>query len=430
MTNFNFPYSKDDWINKYDMCVENYHKHTTWSNFFQIDSTTSLEQFLKKIDERHGTMLFSGEHGFQGEWLKVWDLCRQTENEEFRNKLGIHNPIKFRYSSEIYWVKDPDPYLKDNTNCHMVVVARTEKGIRQLNYLISEASDHGYYYRPRVGLEQILSLDPEDVYICSACLAGWKYNDADDIWLRIADHFGDSFFFEYQSHNTDKQKRLNAHIYDLSQKHGIQTIIGLDTHYIDEEDRVKRDNLLKRKGIFYEDEVGWYMDYPTGKELHQRMVDQNIIPKEEIANAMMNTHVFRDGCEEFDYDTGFKIPILDEYKNLSYEERANELAKILNTEYLKEPQSQERKDGIAYEFGQIKDSQTADYFLDNYRIIKNAIDNHGGQLTTTSRGSAASYYCSKLCGFTTIDRFNVEVPIYPERFITKERILSAHQMPD
>lgn len=36
----------------------------------------------------------------------------------------------------------------------------------------------------------------------------------------------------------------------------------------------------------------------------------------------------------------------------------------------------------------------------------------------------------KLLGFTSLDRFESEVPIYPERFITKDRILSSHQMPD
>lgn len=32
-------------------------------------------------------------------------------------------------------------------------------------------------------------------------------------------------------------------------------------------------------------------------------------------------------------------------------------------------------------------------------------------------------------GITTLDRFSAEVPIYPERFLTKERVLSG-QMPD
>ena len=85
---------------------------------------------------------------------------------------------------------------------------------------------------------------------------------------------------------------------------------------------------------------------------------------------------------------------------------------------------------MLYEYGEIDGSGTADYFIDNYSLVKLAADKYGGQLTTTSRGSASSYYSSKLLGFTTMDRFEAEVPIYPERFITKDRILSSHQMPD
>ena len=46
-----------------------------------------------------------------------------------------------------------------------------------------------------------------------------------------------------------------------------------------------------------------------------------------------------------------------------------------------------------------------------------------------NRGSAASFITNKLLGLTTVDRFNADIPIYPERFLTKERVL-AGQMPD
>lgn len=111
----------------------------------------------------------------------------------------------------------------------------------------------------------LFELDEDDVYITSACIAGWKYEDATEIWYRVAKHFGSSFFLEYQANNTDEQKKINSIIYELSQSAGIKTIIGLDTHYISEEDRIKRDNLLKRKGIRYPEENGWYMD-PFFKE--------------------------------------------------------------------------------------------------------------------------------------------------------------------
>ena len=70
-----------------------------------------------------------------------------------------------------------------------------------------------------------------------------------------------------------------------------------------------------------------------------------------------------------------------------------------------------------------------DYFLTSKAIVDEAVKNQGGILTTTSRGSAASFITNKLLGLTTVDRFNADIPIYPERFLTKERVL-AGQMPD
>ena len=446
---FNFPYDVEKWLDEMNMLMENYHKHTTWSDLVQIDSATSVEDFIRISDSYGCKCYFSGEHGYQGEWLKMYDICKSTLDEKTREKMKIKNPIGFRYSVEAYWVKDKDKIFyetytdkkgkeqtrekKDNANCHMVIIARTYNAMRKLNYILSCGHVDGFYYKPRIDLKLLFELDKDDVYITSACIAGWKYEDAEDVWLKIWEHFGDSFFLEYQTHNTKEQKDLNKKIYNMSQKYGIQTIIGLDTHYISQEDCIKRDNLLTRKGIHYSEEDGWYMDFPNGKEVYRRMVEQSVLPPEEILYAMMNTHVFIDGCQDLTYDTGFKIPILDEYRDYDYEKRAEILKSILEDKYEKEDdehRTEDRKEGMLYEFGEVKGSGTVDYFLDNYALVDLAVTKYGGQLTTTSRGSASSYYSSKLLRFTTMDRFEAEVPIYPERFITKDRILSSHQMPD
>jgi DNA polymerase III alpha subunit/intein/homing endonuclease len=428
---FEFPYDVSDWINNMNMMMENYHKHTTWSDLIQIDSATDIIDFMKKLDSYECKCLFSGEHGYQGEWLYIYDVCKNTYDENARKKMGLKNPLQFRYSTEAYWVKDRKE--KDRTNCHIVIVARTYQAMRKLNYILSMASIDGFYGKPRIDLDLLFQLTKDEVYITSACIAGWKYDDAKDIWLKIWRHFGDSFFLEYQTHNTQPQKDLNLLIYDMSQEYGIQTIIGLDTHYINEEDRIKRDNLLKRKGQHYDDENGWYMDFPSGYGAYKRMEEQCVLPKEEIIYSMMNTHVFLNGCDDITINTDFKIPILPQYQKYNYNERSKILSEILNDKFENEDdehKTEDRNQGMLYEYGEVDGSNTVDYFLDNNALVDLAVTKYNGQLTTTSRGSASSYYTSKLLGFTTMDRFESEVPIYPERFITRDRILSSHQMPD
>ena len=434
---FTFPYDISDWVNNMSMMVENYHRHTTWSDFVQIDSATSIPDFMALHEEYGCKLYFSTEHGYQGEWLKVYDECDKNGN------------LKFRYGAEVYWVKDTEAIIqeeyedkkgeikirekKDDTNCHMVIIARTYNAMRKLNYLISCAHTDGFYRKPRIGLDQLFTLSPDDVYITSACVAGWKYENASEIWYSIWQHFGDSFFLEYQANNTDEQKEINKIILTMHQSFGIQTIIGLDTHYLNDEDRIKRDNLLKRKGISYPEEEGWFMDFPSGVELYHRMVDQGVVPLEDIIYSMMNTHVFVDGCEDISIDKEFKIPILPSLQDKTYDERCKILKEILYEKFSQEDiekQTEERRKAIDYEWDQYCGSGTADYALSNYSLVKLAIEKYGWQLTTTSRGSASSFYTSKLLGFTTIDRFDAEVPIYPERFVTKERVLSSHQMPD
>ena len=408
---FAFPYTPQEWSKS--MIMENYHSHTGFSNTIIMDSPVSVQDYVKRINEFGGKCLFSGEHGSQGNHIEVYDIAAK-------------NNLKYVHSAEAYWVKDR--HEQDNTNCHICIIALNAQARQELNYILSLANEDGYYYRPRLDLELILGLNAQDFIITSACVAGWEYEDSDEIWLKIAKHFGENFFFEVQNHNTDRQKELNEHILQLAQANNIDIICGLDSHYIYENESIKRDCIIKFKKSENENELGWYMDYPDGKEVYRRFIEQGVLNEEQILRAMMNTNVFTVKCQEIVLDKHFKIPVY--YKNTSYEDRVKIFKALLNQKYQNEKlKSQEKIEGIQYEAEQIIDSGVVDYFLTNYHIVKNAIDNKDGVLTTTSRGSAASFIVNKLLGLTTVDRFNSEIPIYPERFLTKERVQSG-QMPD
>lgn len=408
---FKFPYSVDDYAE--NLYLENYHCHKDFSNVSTADCAESIENYANRIHQFGTKCLFSGDHGSQGNQFYVYKVA---ENEK----------LKYIHSCEAYWVKDRKE--KDRANCHMVIAAKNAEGREDINYALSIANEDGYYYKPRIDLELLFNIPKDNVIVTSACISGWNYEDAEEIWLKIHDYFGDNFFLEIQYHNTEKQKRLNERILSLAKKYNIQIICGLDSHYVKDENSVKRDQILKYKDISYPDEYGWYMDYPDTKTVICRLKEQGVLSDEEIMRSIMNTNVFVSECDEIVLDRTFKIPSV--CKGKTYEEKCRVYKNLLNTAYAKEKEkTKEKANGIRYEAKEVIESNVVDYFLTSQRIVHDAVNNEGGILTRTSRGSAASFITNKLLGLTTVDRFNADIPIYPERFLTKERVL-AGQMPD
>ena len=408
---FKFPYSAEDYVK--NLYLENYHCHKDFSNTSTPDCAESINAYADRVHEFGTKCLYSGEHGSQGNQFQVY-------------KVAESEHLKYIHSSEVYWVKDRKE--KDRANCHMIVAAKNAEGRGDINFALSMANIDGYYYKPRIDLELLFNIPKDNVIVTSACVAGWNYEDAEDIWLKIHEYFGDNFFLEVQYHNTDKQKELNKKILRIAKEHNIQIICGLDSHYVKEENAVKRDQILKYKNINYPDEEGWYLDYPDTPTVIKRFEEQGVLNREEIYRAIMNTNVFVAECEEIVLDRKFKIPSV--YKGKNYKEKCKIYKDVLNKAYAKEKEkSKEKADGIRYEAKQVMEAGVVDYFLTSKAIVDDAIKNEGGILTTTSRGSAASFITNKLLGLTTVDRFNADIPIYPERFLTKERVL-AGQMPD
>lgn len=88
----------------------------------------------------------------------------------------------------------------------------------------------------------------------------------------------------------------------------------------------------------------------------------------------------------------------------------------------------EREEGIRYETDTIVSTNMSDYFLLDYAIVKRAKE-LGGIITPTGRGSGVSFFSNTLLGFSSVDRFSILVEMYPDRFISADRILAGN-LPD
>lgn len=401
---------------------QNYHRHTSKSNVLVPDSTVSNEDYaLRAVELGHG-IISTMEHGNQGYYIEGHRLAEE------------HN-LKFVFGAEAYWVKDRT--LPDPANGHIYIGARNENGRQCINDILSEANLTGFYKRPRIDVPLLLSLPKDDVIVTSACVAFWKYDDVDSIVEELSQHFGRNFFLEVQYHHTESQKQLNQHILELRDRLKIPLIMGCDSHYILPQQSQDRDDLMLSKGISYEDEEGWFMDYPDGDEAYQRFLGQDVLSEAQIDEAMSNTNVFLE-VEKYDsevFDSSLKLPKLPRMRDWTQEQRdeayertvwqgwENYKSKVpedLHSHYVAEIQS---------EINSVKECHMADYFLIDYEIVKRG-KKMGGLLTKTGRGSAVSFITNMLLGFTEVDRIAAKVKMYPDRFMTATRILEAGTLPD
>jgi DNA polymerase III alpha subunit len=400
--------------------MENYHKHTYGSNISTPDSTVSIEDYAKRAVELGQKSICSVEHGWQGKYHEYYEIAQ---------KYGL----KFIFGTEAYWVMDR--HSTDKSNCHIIILAKNEDGRQEINEILSTANEDGYYYKPRIDPELIFELSPKNVFVTSACVAFWKYDRIEDFVKQLHDYFGENFMLEIQNHNTEKQIELNQRIKTLADKYGIELIAGLDSHYIYPEQARDRDEYLKSKGLHYEDEDGWYMDYPDEQTTLNRFMEQGIWNEKEVLRAIDNSNIVL-GFEDYDsevFKKNRKLPTLypgktQEEKNLIYGRLITRLFKEY-TDGMSPEEYQKYFEGVKMEVDTYKETGMVDYPLLDYAIVKRGLEK-GGIITATGRGSAVGYFTNTLCGFSKVDRFKAPIKLYPERFISKTRILETNSLPD
>lgn len=398
-----------------------YHRHSFFSNPATPDSVVSNEEYALRAKELGHKVISGCEHATVGRYIEGYELAKKYD-------------LKFVFGLESYIVKDR--FEKDKTNAHIILLAKNENGRKAINRIISEANLSGFYYRARIDFGLLYSLPKDDVWVSSACLGGvWKYPDADDMILDMKNYFGSNFFLEVQNHNVDSQRQLNSHILDLHNEYKIPLIFGTDSHYIYPNQAKDRDDYLLSKHIVYEDENNWYLDYPDDDTAKKRFEIQGILSDAEIDEAMNNTNILLE-VEEYTseiFQKNVKLPTL--YPDKTQNEKNKIFEDVIwnawNEEKVNIPEEKRSHyiDEIKKEIKVVIDTKMADYFLIDREVVAKG-KALGGTITMTGRGSAPSFYLCKLLGLTTIDRISSPVKLFPERFMTTERILEAQSLPD
>jgi DNA polymerase III alpha subunit len=394
------------------MIYHNYHKHDHWGNPWTTDVIVKPEEYCKRAIELGHTTVFTTNHGVTG---NIFDWMDSSK------KYGL----KMCYGAEAYYVNDIQE--KDRSNRHIIIIAKNNDGVMQLNDIMTEAHENGFYYKPRIDKKSLMSLTPGNFVITTACVAGIWNNP--ELMLALNNRFRGNFFLEVQDHNVDIQREVNRQLLQFSEDAGIPIIHANDSHYIYPGDAQYRDIFLRGKGMFYEDEGEMLLDYPDSDEIFRRYKKQGILTSAQVQQALESTLIF-DECEEITViNDDIKLPSVSDNPQ-------QELRNIINSQWLVERNNipkerhQEYLDAIRYEVDIIEKTHMENYFLIDYKVTKDGQEKYDGRLTNTGRGSAPSFYVTKMLGLTDIDRIAAPITLFPTRFMSVERILGARSLPD
>lgn len=396
----------------------NYHKHTDYSNISTSDSVAKVEHYLKRAKELGHNAYFTGEHGWQGDIFTCRSLC---------DEYGL----KCIYSVEAYYVDDMYD-RSSRKNYHIMLVAKTKKGRKEINRILAKANTLGFYYKPRIDLDCLLSLTPEDTIITTSCIASRMFKGSDweeKFLIPVYKHFGKNFFLEVQAHVDSAQAIYNKMILDVHEKYGMPLIHANDSHYIYPKEAEYRSMYIKAKGMKYGDEDNFILDYPSVNTIVQRYLKQGVLTKKQIVEAITNTYIF-DECEDIYLDKEIKLPKIVDGNSNKY------LAGIIDQAWkhelpkVKKDRIPQYLEAIKDEFQTIVDCNMADYFILDHEIVKKAVNDYGAILTRSGRGSGVSFVINKFLGLTEVDRIKAPVKLYPSRFMSAERIITSRSLPD
>lgn len=390
------------------------HTHTEYS---LLDGEASIKKLVARVKELGMDSCAITDHGSM---YGVVDFYREAKAQ------GIHPVI----GCEVYMAprsRFDKVHDIDNKTSHLILLAKNQKGYKNLIKLVSAGYIDGFYYKPRIDFE-MLKEHSEGIIALSACIAGevpkallrGDYDEAKKIALKYAEVLGkDNYFLEIQDHGLSEQKRIIPDMLRLSEETGIGLVATNDIHYLKKEDAKYQDVLMciqMEKKVDDPDR----MKFET-EEFYIKSPEEMMSLFEYVPQAIDNTEKIAKRCNvDFDFGTRH-LPAYAVPDGKDAFEYLRELCQSgLEKRY--SPVSDELQKRLDYELGVIKSMGFVDYFLIVWDFIHFAKNN--GVMVGPGRGSAAGSIVAYSLGITTVDP--IKYGLIFERFLNPERV----SMPD
>ena len=390
------------------------HVHTEYS---LLDGSARISDLLDRCKELGMPGIAITDHGAM---YGVVDFYKEAKKRGLKPVIGCEMYVAPR------GMRDKES-RSDGNYTHLVLLAKNQKGYKNLMRLSSLGFTEGFYYKPRIDYET-LAEHSEGLICLSACLAGdiprllqqGLYEDAIKTALRMNEIFGqDNFYLELQDHGLSEQEKVNMALVQISQETGIPLVATNDVHYVSREDAKAHEVLLCiQTGKTLEDQDKLEFQTP---EFYLKSGDEMKKLFQEHPEALENTYKIWERCNvEFEFGT-LHLPEYDVPEGYTAEEYLRELC-IQGVRQRYDEITPDIMGRLNYELSVISQMGYVDYFLIVWDFIKYARDN--GIIVGPGRGSAAGSLVAYALNITQIDP--LKYGLLFERFLNPERV----SMPD
>ena len=405
------------------------------SHYSLMDGLNTPRELLEAAKDQGQTCLSVTDHGTLSSHR---DMQIAAKDLNMKPILGLEAYI----SETDRFDKRAVAKREDNTSLysHIILLAKNDLGLKNLQKLSQIAWTEGYYHKPRIDMEVLFEFG-EGIIVLSGCMGGiiskaierGDNDKAREYTKMLKDRFGEDFYIEIQAHNPDN---LNIALFALADEFGVKPVATGDCHFAKKEERDLEELLLILSTKPTENKEA---DYASSRAF-TNIIDRfdYIYPNRPISFSDINVYIqsyseikmdfekagiSREDIYSSSLEIANKVELYDFHENLDLlpVPKANALKtlKDLCKKSLVEKglDNETYKERLKEELQVIEDKNFSSYFLVVSDMVGWAKQNE--ILVGPGRGSAAGSLVCYLLGITDVDPIKFDLLFF--RFINPER---------
>ena len=397
------------------------HLHTDYS---LLDGACDVDKLVTRVKELGMPAVAMTDHG---------NIFGAVHFFNAAHKAGI-KPI---VGCELYVCKKDDhrgPPEGDTYN-HLLVLAENEEGYRNLVKITSEASLHGFYYKPRVS-KKFLAEHAKGLICLSGCLKGEVaerlMEGKPEAALKAAAFYRDifgpqNFFIEIQDQGLEMEKKIQAGLFHLGKDLNTPLVATNDSHYLCEDDAHAQDVMLCiQTGKSIQDTnrmkfQGTDFFVKSHDEMYKVFKDSPDVLTQTLAIAErcnMRLEKVSTPFPHFEVPPGYTLDTYFEHVAREGFARRLQALHVLETQGRLKRSLGDYEQRLTREINIIQQMKFAGYFLIVWDFIRYAREHKIP--VGPGRGSAAGSLVSYAMGITDIDPLQHDLLF--ERFLNPERV--------